>query len=163
MFNLPLGYFFTFTTYGNWLHGDERGSVDRKGTTFESRFLVPDEPLNSRRHAQLKFPPLILTASMRDCVLRAIQEHCAFKGWLLREVNVRTNHVHAVVSARHKPARLLNAIKAYATRALRAADLVSDRPVWTESGSQRYLWKPEDVASACTYARSNQGAPLGSE
>ena len=25
----PLAYFITFTCYGNWLHGDERGSVDR--------------------------------------------------------------------------------------------------------------------------------------
>ncbi|HEX9659180.1 MAG TPA: hypothetical protein VGA18_02730, partial [Rhodothermales bacterium] len=24
----PLAYLITFTTYGTWLHGDERGSVD---------------------------------------------------------------------------------------------------------------------------------------
>jgi hypothetical protein len=27
--NLPLAYLITFRCYGTWLHGDERGSVDR--------------------------------------------------------------------------------------------------------------------------------------
>ena len=27
MWNKPLAYFITFTTYGTWLHGDSRGSM----------------------------------------------------------------------------------------------------------------------------------------
>jgi hypothetical protein len=28
--DLPLGYLITFRCYGTWLHGDDRGSIDRK-------------------------------------------------------------------------------------------------------------------------------------
>ena len=37
--NIPLAYFITFRAYGTWLHGDERGSVDRLHNTFGSPSL----------------------------------------------------------------------------------------------------------------------------
>ena len=42
----PAGHFLTFRTYGTWLHGDARGSVDR----FHN---VPGEPLREYRPALL--------------------------------------------------------------------------------------------------------------
>jgi hypothetical protein len=33
----PLAYLITFNTYGSWLHGDRRGSVDR----FHNRYGTP--------------------------------------------------------------------------------------------------------------------------
>jgi hypothetical protein len=35
--DLPLGYLITFRCYGTWLHGDERGSIDR----FHNRYSPP--------------------------------------------------------------------------------------------------------------------------
>lgn len=35
-------YLLTWNTFGTWLHGDERGSVDRKGKTFREKFLDHD-------------------------------------------------------------------------------------------------------------------------
>ena len=32
----PLAYFISFRTYGTWLHGDERGSIDR----FHNRYRL---------------------------------------------------------------------------------------------------------------------------
>ena len=40
-FILP-SYFLTFTTYGTWLHGDTRGSVDREHNIVETPYLEPD-------------------------------------------------------------------------------------------------------------------------
>jgi hypothetical protein len=37
--NGAAGYFLTFHTYGTWLHGDERGSIDRKG------YNIPGTPV----------------------------------------------------------------------------------------------------------------------
>jgi len=31
---IPLAVFFTFRTYGTWLHGDERGSIDRNNNLY---------------------------------------------------------------------------------------------------------------------------------
>jgi hypothetical protein len=30
----PIGYLITFRSYGTWLHGDERGSVDRNHRAY---------------------------------------------------------------------------------------------------------------------------------
>ena len=35
--HIPLAYFITFRSYGTWLHGDKRGSVDR----LHRRFVLP--------------------------------------------------------------------------------------------------------------------------
>src|SRR5437762_2022331 len=40
----PLGYLITFRSYGTWLHGDARGSVDR----FHNAFGTPRLPYNER-------------------------------------------------------------------------------------------------------------------
>lgn len=38
----PLAYLITFTTYGAWLHGDKRGSVDPAHNAYRTPFIDPD-------------------------------------------------------------------------------------------------------------------------
>src|SRR5205807_338459 len=85
----------------------------------------------------------LLDGPRRATVERAIREVCRVRGFRILAINVRTNHVHiVVVAAISKPEIVMNAFKAYATRALRAADLLgADEPVWSRGGSTRYLWK----------------------
>jgi REP element-mobilizing transposase RayT len=150
-------YFITFTCYGTWLHGDKRGSHDRK--THQQ--FAPDPALEAQMRLRMNHPPFELTGPMRKTVREAIIEHCGFKAWMIHELNVRTNHVHLVVSAEASASRVLNAVKAYATRALREAGLVdAGRPVWTERGSKSSLETEEDFQSACAYVRDGQGPDL---
>lgn len=154
-------YFVTFTSYGTWLHGDERGSHDRKGTTERTARLAPDPALEAQMRLRMKHAPITLSGSMRKIVRESIAEHCDYRGWRVLELNVRTNHVHLVVRADAAGSRVLNSIKARATRSLREAQLLeADRPVWTERGSCRVMKTAEDVASACDYVRNGQGADL---
>src|SRR5437762_2944996 len=90
-----------------------------------------------------------------------MREVCTFRKYLLRAINVRTNHVHSVVSAMTKPEPILDAFKSYSTRALRKAGLISDktRP-WIRHGSTIYLWKERDVAKAIEYVMLEQGDDL---
>jgi len=37
---IPLAYLITFRSYGTWLHGDERGSVDRFSQHLRNRTAV---------------------------------------------------------------------------------------------------------------------------
>lgn len=57
----PLGYLITFRTYGTWLHGDKRGSVDR----FHNRFGSPRLPHNDKwreyNRQELKHTPVKLS------------------------------------------------------------------------------------------------------
>jgi hypothetical protein len=41
----PLAYLITFRCYGTWLHGEQRGSTDRR---HYNRYGTPDMPVNKR-------------------------------------------------------------------------------------------------------------------
>jgi transposase IS200 family protein len=133
----PLAYLITFRCYGTWLHGDERGSVDR----FHHQYRAPRIPANENwqryNRRKLKGEPVILNSEQRQSVEEAIREVCSFRHWLLHAVSVRTNHVHAVVAiGSASPERALNDFKAYATRGMRQNDCWhSEGSPWVDKGS----------------------------
>ncbi|MFN6963678.1 MAG: transposase [Pyrinomonadaceae bacterium] len=161
--DIPLAYLITFRTYGSWLPGDERGSIDR----FNNKYLAPrvaPNPILERQHRKkLKSNPVILNAAQRSVVDAAIREVCEHRDWILRALNVRTHHAHAVVSIGPlKPFRALNAFKAYSTRRLREHDCWTyAHSPWVAGGSERWLWTEDDVFRACDYVVNGQGADLG--
>src|SRR5437764_13190571 len=95
--DIPLAYLLTFRSYGTWLHGDERGSVNRFRNQFKSRRLPPDRTWLAINIQRLKGDVVLLNAAQRDCVKDAVRETCRIRKWDLQAVNVRTNHVHVVV------------------------------------------------------------------
>src|SRR6185436_5424992 len=115
--DIPLAYLITFRCHGTWLHGDARGSVDRFLNRFKSPYIDPNERWHRHNEEILRSEPVILDASRRTSVESAIRETCDFRKWYLHAVNVRTNHVHSVVSIGSlKPERAMTAFKANATR-----------------------------------------------
>jgi|GEM_PF-409376 len=155
----PLAYLITFRCYGTWLHGNTHGSVDRKRY---HAYGTPDMPANRKlaedEMAELKNPPIILNKAQRDVVEAAIHEVCAHRGYLLHAINVRTNHVHSVVSASCKPEHVMDSFKAYATRRLREACLLGqDAKTWARHGSTPYLWTEEAIRRAIDYVINGQG------
>jgi hypothetical protein len=91
----------------------------------------------------------------------AVVEVSAYRGWTLLALHVRTTHVHAVVAASATPEKVLNDLKAYATRRLRRERLTAaDDRVWSGHGSTRYHWKDEQLAEAVDYVVNRQGAAL---
>ena len=121
----PLAYFISFRTYGTWLHGDKRGSIDRFHNAYRSPYVSQNASWLHYNKQRLKAAPLILKARQRRSIERAIRETCDIRSWLLQALNVRTNHVHTVVSANRKSSLVLNAFKANATRQLRSWTLVA--------------------------------------
>ena len=158
---IPLAYLITFTCYGTRLRGDESGSVDRKHNPPGTP-LIPPRPSWIRADAtKMKEQPYQLTWPRRAVVLQAMQEVCAHRGWTLLAAHVRSNHVHFVVIADERPERVLNDVKAYASRALSRSGLENGSlKRWTHHGSTRYLWKPEQVAAAIEYVVWGQGEPM---
>ncbi len=155
----PLAFLITFRTFGTWLHGDDRKSVDRHGkNTYGTKRIEPDRKLNKAMKDLMKQPDLTLDDRERSLVEAAIKEYCRKRGYGLLAINVRSNHVHAVVSARVRPERLADSFKAAATKKLREENLVSDRvKVWSRGRSRRYLWKPHHVKQAIDYVLYSQG------
>ena len=154
----PLAYFISYRCYGTWLHGDSRGSVDRKNNVYGTPKLPVNKNLENSEARLLKHPPFKLNATCRKAVDDAVREVCSHRHYLLRALNVRTNHVHSVVSARKKPEPILNAFQAYSTRKLRERGLLAlDVKPWSRHGSTIYLWSDEDVFKAIEYVMSGQG------
>jgi len=157
----PIAFLITFRTYGTWLPGDERGSVDKYHNNFNGPRSVVSTEREARQRARLKSPPFLLSANSRKHVEAAIREVCAFRNWVPIALNVRTNHVHAVITAGAPSARMLNDLKAYSTRRLREEGEWSfDHSPWVDKGSRRNLWSEDHIARAADYVINGQGGEL---
>ncbi len=153
----PLAYLISYRGYGTWLHGDERGSMDRKHNVFGTAKIAPNKRLEKADKTQLKHPPFKLDARRRQVVEKAVSEVCEHRKYILRALNTRTNHV----TAAKKPEPRLNAFQAYSTRKLRKEGLVAPgmKP-WSRHGSTVYLWKERDVEKGIEYVLYGQGDEL---
>ncbi|MEZ5993578.1 MAG: transposase [Planctomycetota bacterium] len=159
-FSDPLAYFMTFTTHGTWLHGDERGSVDEEHNAPGTPYITTNKLRVTRNRERLKTPEFLLSKEAREVVDAAIQETCEHRGWTLKALNVRSNHVHMVVVTLEQSIKVMNDCKAWATRKLRAVGLASsEQRVWTRRGSCRKLFTAEAVRNAVDYTMNRQDRP----
>jgi REP element-mobilizing transposase RayT len=160
--DVPLAYLITFRCRGTWLHGDERGSIDRFNNTYASPFLPPNEKWQRYNQTVLKGKATYLTAKRRTAVERAIRDTCAHRTRHLFAVNVRTNHVHSVVAAGSaKTSSVIHAFKANATREMRQVRCwPHSYSPWVDKGSKRKLWNENSIALAVDYVLNGQGNAL---
>ena len=120
-----------------------------------------NETWHEYNQQRLRVKPLILGARYREFVEKAVRETCEIRKWWLYAINVRTNHVHTVVSANRKPELVLNAFKANATRELKQNGLWTESlSPWAGNGSKRRLWNEQSVAKAIDYVLNGQGDDL---
>ena len=104
---------------------------------------------------------VVLGSAARACVDTSIRATCANREWQLLALNVRTNHVHLVVSATVAPERVMDALKAWATRRLRAAGLAAaDARIWSRHGSTERIWLQRELDAACEYVTNGQDEKL---
>ena len=157
----PLAYFISWTCYANWLHGDPRGSVDVLHNVPGTPVIEPNSKRIARETEFAESNAIRMTSQIRRVVTETIVDHCRHRGWAIHALNVRTNHVHVVVSGPPDPDRAMIEFKAWATRRLREDGLFpADQRIWTTHGSTRYLWNRESLAPALRYVLDGQGPEL---
>jgi REP element-mobilizing transposase RayT len=161
----------TWTTYGTWLPGDERGFVssvrDETGESvihnvFGSEYDRDMPALAEHARVALKSPPICLTREQAQSVLEQFQQTAAHRNWKLCAAAVMANHAHIVVGVPGDPdpEDLLRDFKAYASRTLNGRwSRPTSETWWTESGSKRKLPDENAVLSAIRYVEQ-QHAPL---
>lgn len=155
--NDPIAYLLTWTCRGTWLPGDARGWVNRDHNQFGGPRLKPEPRLQSFVDDSLQQEPLALDDRARTMVEEAIREHCAHREWRLYAISVRSNHVHVVVWGASPPERIMQSLKSWATRRLRAEGVTGSRRLpWTTHGSTKYLWTNESLATAVDYVIRRQ-------
>jgi len=157
----PLAYLITFRSYGTWMHGDERGSIDR----HHRRYGTPVLPASPRREQietrLLKQAKVAFDLRQRRAIESAIQETCDFRKWKLWTVNVRTNHVHCVLASNLSAKRTMAALKANATHEMREAGCWESKfSPWARGGSTKYIWTEEELSNAIAYVVEGQGVAL---
>jgi hypothetical protein len=128
----PLAWYLTWTTYGTWLHGDSRGSY------LGHRPIPPNPELEADMRASLAGDPVYLTDAQRTIVHDALLAECPVEGWIVHAINVRTNHVHIVVSANRDGDKVRSRLKAIASDALSTA---AGLPMAGSDGRRR--WRTE--------------------
>ena len=159
MSEYPLAYFLTWTTYGSRLPGNERRWVKRK-----ERIIQPPDFLEEKRaRHSMSADIILLSPSQRQVVDKVIVDHCRIRGWLLHARNVRTNHVHVVVSAALDPKTVREQFKAWASRRLSELAGLTGRDKegqcrwWTEKGDIEFIHSEEELADAIFYVLHGQG------
>lgn len=154
----PMAFFLTWRTYGTWLHGDSRGSVDRDHNTYNTPVLGPDEQRASKEKVRLRNTEILLNPDQRAIVTEVIRQHCLWREWPLLALAVRSNHVHVVVDhAGIGPERIIGQFKTWATRRLRDNNQMDrEAKIWAHHGSTRYLWDERQLRDAVTYVQDGQ-------
>lgn len=158
----PIAYLITFRCYGIWLHGDERGSTNRFNNKYQTPHLEANVIWENQNKAKLKSEAVTLDSQQREIVEKTIREVCKFRDWALHAINVRTNHVHTVVSTgNHSADSALNAFKSYSTKKLKENGCwrFSHSP-WSDKGSKRFLWNEKSLEIAIEYIVNGQGGKL---
>jgi REP element-mobilizing transposase RayT len=161
----------TWTTYGTWLPGDERGFVSEVNDGYGGRVIhnLPGTPydcdwdrLRFDALNRLRGSPVYLDQEQATRVVEQFEETASYRGWLIAAAAVMANHVHVVVGVPGdpQPEHILRDLKSYASRALnRQFGRPASETWWTESGSKRKLKDEAAILGAVAYVR-DQEVPL---
>ena len=82
----PVGFFFTWVTYGTWLPGDPRGWVE-----YHRGWRLPDPIRELEAAAMMTEDACRLDRELRTAVEQQFEETCDHRKWQLHAVNCRSN------------------------------------------------------------------------
>lgn len=153
----PVGYLITFHSYGTWLHGDPRGSIDKDHNIPGTPMLAPSQRRYTFEMNRLKYPPVTFTKDQRTSINNTVLDVASFNGWMLHAVNARTEHVHVVITAVKSVEIIMNSIKSWCTRKMKECGLWNNEySPWSRHGSTRYLWDENSLHNAINYVSYRQ-------
>jgi REP element-mobilizing transposase RayT len=155
-----LAYHIIWTTYGTWLPGDARGWVKKYSTGIQE----PDPKKEQLARDIMVETAVVLTTSQREIVEKTIRDHCRIRQWQLHAINVRSNHIHVVVSANRDPEEVRDQLKAWRSRKLsdsaglknKVAEKAGRRHWFTEGGDIEKIEDHEYLENAIRYVLEGQ-------
>ena len=148
----PLAYHLTWHTHKTHLPGSEKGWVYRGG----GGILAPDARRELAAELASDAEPVVLTDVQRAAIEDQIRETCAHRGWTVHALNVRTTHVHVVVSAAGvAPEVVMDQLKAWASRRLNRLAGAKGR-WWAYHGSTKWINDPAYLRNSVEYVRDGQ-------
>ena len=148
----PIAYMLTWTTYGSWLQGDERGYV-KKG-----RMLDGNKALNLANKSLMQCPEVCLTIAHRRIIENALRKEAEVLGQEIYAVAVGKSHVHIAVSTNGMDAG--EAISHYknAVRLVMKDDGFIGK-LWTRGFSKRYCFDEHQLHNVIEYVNDHNKNP----
>jgi REP element-mobilizing transposase RayT len=160
----------TWTTYGTWRPGDERGFVSDirqpDGTTVIANRPGEDYTMGMRglerfSKEAMSSDTVFLNSAQANCLLDQFLQTATYREWMLWAAAIMRNHVHLVVGVMGdpEPEAMLKDFKSYGSRVLNNRLKASENGRWwTASGSRRKLPDEPAIIAAIRYVESQQGA-----
>ena len=143
-----VGYMLTWTTYGTWLQGDERGWV--KG----GEILQGNEGILKQNLQRMKQEPVSLNKQQREVVRNSIIESAKRIGQDVLAIAVCSKHVHVVVRNIETPiSRIVQRYKRDATYSVRPYGLAGR--VWSRGYDVRYCFDEAAVLVRIGYVEGH--------
>lgn len=145
----------TFACYGSHLPGERDGIVNRKLNRHVDPFVGLSPQLAQAVRSAMNQTAYVIDLPRAKAILATMLLTCEFRGWHVDAIHVRTNHVHAVLEGQEGPERMLNDLKAYASRKLNVIGMGSAGGE-EGHGSTRYLNDERSLAGAIRYVVEEQ-------
>jgi REP element-mobilizing transposase RayT len=139
-----IGYMLTWTTYGSWLQGDERGWVKN------GRVLQPDIKLYLTNKRKLKSTPVKLKESQRRLVKETIVAESKKINHKIYALAICSDHVHIVAEpCSESISRIVQRYKRVSTYTLQKNGF--NGKVWTKGYDKRYCFNAKDLKIRIDY------------
>jgi len=157
MDDFPLAYHITFGTYGTRLHGDPRGTVDRRRNRPGDPIVGRNEAWQRMEASRLSHPPILLTVPQRVYAERAVISICQRGRWTYKEAACGPDHVHVLLSARRDGKAIRRWLKRWLGEALSARwPLRVGQSWWATGGSVKWIWDAGYLERVTQYVGSQR-------
>jgi REP element-mobilizing transposase RayT len=153
----PLAYDITFGTYGTRLHGDERGTVDRRMNEPSEPIIGAEPAWEWMEYNRLRFPVREFEIAQRQLVERLLPDVCARGGWQLRVAAAGKDHVHKLLTGEADGEVIHKLLKRWLGQSLAShIPLEPEQTFWAECGSVKWVWTAEYLARVTKYVRDQR-------
>lgn len=141
-----VGYLITWTVYGAWLQGDERGYVKN------GEVLRENKALENVNRESLKQEPVRLSSKQKQVVRETILKEASLQGQQVHALTVCSDHVHLVTGYVHTPIEKLVWAYKYATTAALHKNGATGK-IWTKGYDKRFCFDNKTLQQKIRYVQ----------
>jgi len=143
-----IAYMVTWTTYGTWLQGDERGYVKN------GQILPKDDKLKSANEKHQKFETFKLNWNHRNIVKDAILAGAKIVNQEIIDLAVRSNHIHLLIkTSEDSIEKVVHRYKCAATFALRRNGVQGE--IWSKGFDKRFCFTEKEIEQKIRYIQKH--------
>jgi REP element-mobilizing transposase RayT len=144
-----IGYMATWTTYGTWLPGDERGYVDNKGQLQKG-----DEKILKENQERQKSATIKLNDQEKIVARQAILDEAERIGHKIIAIAVNSNHVHLLAKPHQQPIEdIIGRYKSITTRLF--WEYGRKGKIWTRGFDKRFCFTETEIATRIVYIQKH--------